>query len=128
MGEKTSGREIGNGETGIGVRYTFGLMPEDHLILPIFNKVVVRRDESPKKIGAIWVPEQAREQQPMSGKVVAVGPEAAYVTPGDDVIFGQYSGSQVKVDMENFTILKDTDVLVVLEDKERGGKERGGKE
>jgi len=112
MGEETNGKETEN-----GVRYTFGLMPEEHLILPTFNKVVVKRDESPKKIGAIWVPEQAREQQPMSGKVVAVGPEAAYLTPGDDVIFGQYAGSQVKVDRENFTILKDTDVLVILEEK-----------
>jgi len=112
MGEETNGKETEN-----GVRYTFGLMPEEHLILPTFNKVLVKRDESPEKMGAIWVPEIAREQQPMSGTVVAVGPEAAYITPGDSVIFAQYSGSQIKVDKVMFTVLKDSDILVVLEDK-----------
>lgn len=105
-------RELGNGK----VLLDQALMPSGRTILPTFDKVLVRKDEAPEKVGVIIVPPSYRDQQPVTtGTVVATGPETVYVTPGMYVVVSQYSGSNVKVDGVGYTVLREQDIHVVIE-------------
>jgi chaperonin GroES len=91
---------------------------------PLHDRVVVRRlDEEEKTRGGIIIPDTAKEK-PQEGQVVAVGPGARdekgqlqplSVKPGDRILFGKWSGTEVKIDGEDLLIMKESDVLGVLE-------------
>ncbi|MCJ2094510.1 co-chaperone GroES [Methylobacterium sp. J-072] len=90
---------------------------------PLHDRVLLRRVESDEKTkGGIIIPDTAKEK-PQEGEVVAVGPgardEAGRVTPldvkaGDRVLFGKWSGTEIKVDGEDLLILKESDILGVI--------------
>ncbi|MEP0323615.1 co-chaperone GroES [Bauldia litoralis] len=93
---------------------------------PLHDRVVVRRIEAEaKSAGGIIIPDTAKEK-PQEGEVVAVGPgardEAGKLVPldlkaGDRILFGKWSGTEVKVDGEELLIMKESDVMGVLERK-----------
>lgn len=99
-------------------------------IRPVGDKIVVKRvAANDRTSGGIIIPEMAREKT-NRGKVVAVGdgtPAGGYaakvsgekvplcVKPGDEIIFGSYSGSEIKLDNEDLLIISQDDVLVVIE-------------
>jgi chaperonin GroES len=93
---------------------------------PLHDRVVVRRiEEDTKTLGGIIIPDTAKEK-PMQGEVVAVGPggrdESGKVVPldvkpGDRVLFGKWSGTEVKIDNEDLLIMKESDILGVIEGK-----------
>jgi chaperonin GroES len=90
---------------------------------PLHDRVVVKRLEGEEKTkGGIIIPDTAKEK-PQEGKIVAVGPgardEAGKLVPldvkaGDRVLFGKWSGSEVKIDGEDLLIMKESDVLGVV--------------
>ena len=91
---------------------------------PLHDRVVVRRiEEDERTKGGIIIPDTAKEK-PQQGEVIAVGPgardEKGVVQPlevkaGDRVLFGKWSGSEVKIDGEELLIMKESDILGVLE-------------
>ena len=93
-------------------------------IRPLQDRVVVRRvKEEEKTKGGIIIPDTAKEK-PVEGKVIAVGNgkvsddgkvRALEVKPGDRVLFGKYSGTEVKIDGEEHLILREDDILGVVE-------------
>ena len=90
---------------------------------PLHDRVLVRRIESDDKTaGGIIIPDTAKEK-PQEGEILAVGAgardEAGTVTPldvkvGDRVLFGKWSGSEVKIDGEDLLIMKESDILGVI--------------
>jgi chaperonin GroES len=93
---------------------------------PLHDRVVVRRvEEDTKTAGGIIIPDTAKEK-PMQGEVIAVGPGSRDdagkvvpldVKPGDRVLFGKWSGTEVKVGGEDLLIMKESDILGVIEGK-----------
>ena len=91
---------------------------------PLHDRVVVRRvEEETKTKGGIIIPDTAKEK-PQQGKVIAVGPGARDdsgklvpldVKPGDHVLFGKWSGTEIKIDGEDVLIMKESDILGVLD-------------
>ena len=91
---------------------------------PLHDRVVVRRiDEEEKTAGGIIIPDTAKEK-PMEGEIVAVGPgardesgkiQALDVKAGDRVLFGKWSGTEVKIDGEDLLIMKESDIMGVVE-------------
>ncbi len=91
---------------------------------PLHDRVVVKRvEEDTKTAGGIIIPDTAKEK-PQQGEVVAVGPGARdeqgkvvalEVKPGDRVLFGKWSGTEVKIDGEDLLIMKESDILGILE-------------
>ena len=90
---------------------------------PLHDRVIVKRlDAEEKSSGGIIIPDTAKEK-PQEGEVVAVGPGARdedgeFIKPelnvGDRILFGKWSGSEVKIDGEDLIIMKESDVLGVL--------------
>ena len=90
---------------------------------PLHDRVVVKRiDAELKTKGGIIIPDSAQEK-PSQGEVIAVGPggrdEAGKLTPidlkvGDRVLFGKWSGTEVKLDGEEFLIMKESDIMGVI--------------
>jgi chaperonin GroES len=95
-------------------------------IRPLHDRVVVRRTEEERKSpGGIVIPDTATEK-PIRGKVVAVGKgkilESGEVRPldlkvGDEVLFGKYSGTEIKVDGNDVLVMREDDVMAVIEKK-----------
>ncbi len=95
---------------------------------PLHDRVVVRRiEEDTKTAGGIIIPDTAKEK-PIQGEVIAAGPGARDekgqlfpldVKPGDHVLFGKWSGTEVKIDGEDYLIMKESDILGVLEGKSK---------
>jgi chaperonin GroES len=92
-------------------------------IRPLHDRVIVRRiEEEEKTKGGIIIPDTAKEK-PQEGKVVAVGPgrhEDGKVIPlgvkaGDKILFGKYSGTEIKLDGEEHLIMREDDILGVIE-------------
>jgi chaperonin GroES len=93
---------------------------------PLHDRVVVKRiEEDTKTRGGIIIPDTVKEK-PQQGEVIAVGPgardEAGKIVPldvktGDRVLFGKWSGTEVKIDGEDLLIMKESDILGVLEGK-----------
>jgi chaperonin GroES len=91
---------------------------------PLHDRVVVRRvEEEQKTAGGIIIPDTAKEK-PMQGEVVAVGPgarnekgeiQALDVKAGDRILFGKWSGTEVKLDGQELLIMKESDIMGVLE-------------
>ncbi len=90
---------------------------------PLHDRVVVRRVESEQKTaGGIIIPDTAKEK-PQEGEIVAVGPgarddqgkvQALDVKAGDRVLFGKWSGTEVKVNGEDLLIMKESDIMGVI--------------
>jgi len=91
---------------------------------PLHDRVVVKRlEEDTKTAGGIIIPDTAKEK-PQQGEVIAVGPgardetgkiNALDVKVGDRVLFGKWSGTEVKIDGQDLLIMKESDILGVLE-------------
>ena len=96
---------------------------------PLHDRVVVRRlAEEERTAGGIIIPDTAKEK-PMEGEVVAVGPGARDdkgelvaldVKVGDVILFGKWSGTEVKIDGEELLIMKESDIMGVIEGKTAG--------
>jgi chaperonin GroES len=92
---------------------------------PLHDRIVVRRIEAEQKsAGGIIIPDTAKEK-PQQGEVIAVGPGARNeqgqlvpldVKAGDTVLFGKWSGTEVKIDGEDLLIMKESDIMGVLEE------------
>ena len=91
---------------------------------PLHDRVVVRRlDAEEKTAGGIIIPDTAKEK-PMEGEIIAVGPgardETGKLVPldvkdGDRILFGKWSGTEVKLDGEELLIMKETDIMGIIE-------------
>ena len=91
---------------------------------PLHDRVVIRRvEQESKSKGGIIIPDTAKEK-PQEGEVIAVGPgvrddqgrlHAPDVKIGDRVIFGKWSGSEIKIDGADFLVMKESDIIGVLE-------------
>lgn len=91
---------------------------------PLHDRVVVKRiDADEKTAGGIIIPDTAKEK-PQTGEVIAVGPggrdETGKLTPldvkaGDHVLFGKWSGTEVKLDGVDYLIMKESDIMGILE-------------
>jgi chaperonin GroES len=91
---------------------------------PLHDRVVIRRlEQEDRSAGGIIIPETAQEK-PMQGEVVAVGPgnrsEDGKLTPldveaGERILFGKYSGTEVKVDGEDLVIMRESDIMGVID-------------
>lgn len=90
-------------------------------IRPLHDRVIVQRleESESKSAGGLYIPDSAKEK-PMLGKVVAVGPGKVLengtkltmnVKEGDQVLFGKYSGTEVKIEGEDYLIMREDDIL-----------------
>jgi chaperonin GroES len=100
-------------------------------IRPLHDRIVVKRLEQQEAMqGGLYIPDSAKEK-PQEGQVVAVGNgkknEDGKVTPldvkvGDRILFGKYSGSDIKLDGEEYLIMREDEVLAVLEGGQKKAK------
>ncbi|MEO0879791.1 MAG: co-chaperone GroES [Pseudomonadota bacterium] len=90
---------------------------------PLHDRVLVRRLDEDEKVGSIIIPDSAKEK-PSQGEVVAVGSGARGddneivpmdVKAGDKILFGKWSGTEVKIDGEDLLIMKESDVLGIVD-------------
>ncbi len=91
---------------------------------PLHDRVLIRRlDSEEKTAGGIIIPDTAKEK-PMEGEVIAVGPgarddsgkvTALDVAVGDTVLFGKWSGTEVKIDGDDLLIMKESDIMGIIE-------------
>ena len=98
---------------------------------PLHDRVAVKRiEEEQKTKGGIIIPDTAKEK-PMQGEIVAVGPGARNdkgelvpmgVKVGDRVLFGKWSGTEVKIDDQELLIMKEADLMGVLEESSAAAK------
>ncbi len=101
-------------------------------IRPLHDRIIVRRiEENEQMRGGLYIPETAKEK-PQEGEVIAVGNgkllengvrATMEVKEGDKVLFGKYAGSEVKLDGEEYLILREDDVLGIIE----GASKKAGK-
>ena len=92
---------------------------------PLQDRVLIRRiEEEEKTAGGIIIPDTAKEK-PMEGEVIAAGPgrrgddgtlHPLDVKVGDRVLFGKWSGTEIKIDGEDFVVAKETDIMGVVEE------------
>jgi chaperonin GroES len=100
-------------------------------IKPLHDRVVVRRlDEEERTPGGVIIPDTAKEK-PMQGEVLAVGPGARDedgkriamdVKVGDTVLFGKWSGTEVKLDGDEVVIMKESDIMGIIEQSAKASK------
>lgn len=92
-------------------------------VRPLDDRVLIKQSEAEEKTaGGIVLPDTAKEK-PQKGKVISVGPGKLLdsgkrgemsVKKGDDVFYGKYAGTEIKIDGEDYVILKETDVLAII--------------
>ena len=95
-------------------------------VRPLHDRIIVQRlEEEEQRVGGIIIPDTAKEK-PQQGKVIAVGKGKAKddgkvlpldVKAGDKILFGKYSGQEIKLDGEEYLIMREDDILAVLESK-----------
>jgi chaperonin GroES len=100
---------------------------------PLHDRILVQRiEEGEQKIGGIIIPDSAKEK-PQQGKVVAVGSGKVKddggripldVKSGDLILFGKYSGQEIKLDGEEFLIMREDEVLAVIDSASGGAKSK----
>ena len=93
-------------------------------VRPLHDRVIIQRlDEGEQKIGGIIIPDTAKEK-PQQGKVIAAGNGKTTdegkripldVTAGDTILFGKYSGQEIKLDGEEYLIMREDEVLAIIE-------------
>jgi chaperonin GroES len=94
-------------------------------IRPLHDRVVIKRlEEERTSAGGIVIPESASNEKPTRGEVFAVGKGEALkdgsirvleVKKGDQVLFGKYSGTEVKIDGEDYVIMREEDILAIVQ-------------
>ena len=94
-------------------------------VKPLHDRIIVSRiEEGEQKVGGIIIPDSAKEK-PMQGKVISAGNGKSKddgqripldVKAGDLILFGKYSGQEIKLDGEEFLIMREDEVLAVIED------------
>ena len=97
-------------------------------VRPLHDRLIVQRlEEGEQKIGGIIIPDTAKEK-PQQGKVIAAGSGKTKddgkripldVKAGDKILFGKYSGQEIKLDGEEYLIMREDEVLAVIEDKKK---------
>ena len=96
-------------------------------VRPLHDRIIVQRleDEGEQKIGGIIIPDTAKEK-PQQGKVIAAGAgkvkedgtrQPLDVKEGDTILFGKYSGQEIKMDGEEYLIMREDEVLAVIQAK-----------
>jgi chaperonin GroES len=100
-------------------------------IRPLYDRLVVKRiEEQESKIGGLFIPDSAKEK-PQEGEVVAVGKGkrledgkvvALDVQKGDRILFGKYSGNEIRIDGQDLMIMREDDVLGVLDSAAKAAK------
>ena len=95
-------------------------------VRPLHDRIIVERiEEDEQRVGGIIIPDTAKEK-PQQGKVIAVGKgkveKDGKITPldvkeGDTVLFGKYSGQEIKIDGEEYLIMREDEILAVLDSK-----------
>ena len=95
-------------------------------VRPLHDRIIVQRiEEGEQKIGGIIIPDSAKEK-PQQGKVIAVGQgkvkddgkrQPLDVQDGDTILFGKYSGQEIKIDGEDYLIMREEEVLAILASK-----------
>jgi chaperonin GroES len=95
-------------------------------VTPLHDRLIVQRiDEGEQTIGGIIVPDSAKEK-PQRGKVIAIGQgkvkedgsrQQPDVKSGDTVLYGKYSGQEIKIDGEEYLIMREDDVLAIIDTK-----------
>jgi chaperonin GroES len=92
-------------------------------IKPLGDRVLIQALQAEETKGGIIIPDTAAKEKPQQGTVVAVGPGrvsdegkriSPEVKPGDTVLFGKYSGTEIEVGEQEFMILREADILAVL--------------
>ena len=93
-------------------------------IRPLHDRIIIQRlDEGEQKVGGIIIPDSAKEK-PQQGKVIAVGAGKIKddgkrvpldVKEGDTILFGKYSGQEIKIDGEEYLIMREDEVLAILD-------------
>jgi chaperonin GroES len=111
---------------GLSARRNYQTVGVDHMnVRPLHDRILVQRiDEGEQKVGGIIIPDSAKEK-PQQGKVIAVGlgkREKTERVPldvkaGDTILFGKYSGQDIKLDGEEYFIMREDEVLAVLDSK-----------
>ena len=102
-------------------------------VRPLHDRIIVQRlDEGEQQIGGIIIPDSAKEK-PMQGKVLAVGSGRMTdegkripldVKPGNLILFGKYSGQEIKLDGTEYLIVKEDEVLAVIDDAKKPEKKK----
>jgi chaperonin GroES len=100
-------------------------------IRPLYDRIVVKRvEEQEQKVGGLFIPDSAKEK-PQKGEVVAVGKGKRLedgkvipldVQPGDQILFGKYSGSDIQLDGEEYLIMREDEVLGILDAQPKAAK------
>ena len=100
-------------------------------IRPLYDRIVVKRiEEQETKVGGLFIPDSAKEK-PQEGEVVAVGKGkrledgkvvALDVQKGDRILFGKYSGNEIRIDGQDLMIMREDDVLGVLDSAAKAAK------
>src|SRR3954467_3682816 len=100
-------------------------------IRPLHARIIIQRlDEGEQRVGGIIIPDSAKEK-PQQGKVIAAGSGKTKddgtripldVTAGDTILFGKYSGQEIKLDGADYLIMREDEVLAVLDDAEKSDK------
>jgi chaperonin GroES len=98
-------------------------------VRPLHDRVLIKRLEEKEVVkGGIIIPDTAKEK-PMEGEVIAVGPgkiqddgkrSAMDVKPGDRILFGKYAGTEIKLDDEDYVIMREEEILAVLQTAGKG--------
>ena len=93
-------------------------------IRPLHDRIIIQRlEEGEQKVGGIIIPDTAKEK-PQQGKVIAAGSGKTKddgkripldVTAGDTILFGKYSGQEIKLDGEDYLIVREDEVLAIIE-------------
>jgi chaperonin GroES len=117
-----------------GLATTQNLYDTEHTqmnVRPLHDRIIVQRiEEGEQKIGGIIIPDSAKEK-PQQGKVIAAGNgktkddgkrQPLDVKAGDLILFGKYSGQEIKLDGEEFLIMREDEVLAVIEDGAKKSK------
>ena len=93
-------------------------------IRPLGDRIVIKPLEGEETVGGIIIPDTATKEKPQEGEVIAVGPgklldsgerQAPSVAVGDKVLYGKYSGTEIKIDDEDYLIVREDDILAKLE-------------
>lgn len=114
---------VGHPRPGKNRRHLFCLTEENMSFRPLHDRILVRRVESEEKTkGGIIIPDTAKEK-PQEGEVIAVGPGARNdagqiqvldVKVGDRILFGKWSGTEIKINGEDLLIMKESDVMGII--------------
>jgi chaperonin GroES len=102
-------------------------------VRPLHDRILIQRlDEGEQKVGGIIIPDTAKEK-PQQGKVIAAGAgkvrddgtrQSPDVKAGDLILFGKYSGQEIKLDGEDYLIMKEEEVFAIIEHGEKNEKKK----